>query len=173
MANYKHIDYALFNDYFYYDQTSLSFLRWRDDHSVAGGINGNYWNVELLDMGLFKVHRIIYCIMNGGIDSTLMVDHGDRNTFNNDIWNLSLVNSSQNNYNRTPSEYQKYKQANGIPKNIYISKSRPRDSLGRDYMTAQIKNPNTGKRISKSGYDLPTLQLWLETKKAEFENSIN
>ena len=40
-------------------------------------------------------------------------------------------------------------------------------------MTAQIKNPNTGKRISKSGYDLPMLQLWLETKKAEFEKSIN
>ena len=44
----------------------------------------------------------------------------------------------------------------------------PPDSFGRDYLTAQIKNPISNKRVSKSGYDLPTLLLWLETKKAEF-----
>lgn len=101
MPKYKDIDYDLFNSYFYYDETALSFLRWREDHAVAGGLNGNYWQVELLDMGQFKVHRIIFCIMNGGIDSELMIDHIDRNTRNNNIWNLRAVDSSQNNYNRT------------------------------------------------------------------------
>ena len=168
MGKYKHIDYDLFNSYFYYDETALSFLRWREDHAVAGGLNGNYWQVELLDMGQFKIHRIIFCIMNGGIDSDLMIDHIDRNPRNNNIWNLRAVNSSQNNYNKTPSEYENYKRANGLPRNIYKSKSMPPDSFGRDYLTAQIKNPISNKRVSKSGYDLPTLLLWLETKKAEF-----
>ena len=168
MPKYKDIDYDLFNSYFYYDETALSFLRWREDHAAAGGLNGNYWQVELLDMGQFKVHRIIFCIMNGGIDSELMIDHIDRNTRNNNIWNLRAVDSSQNNYNRTPSEYENCKRANGIPRNIYVNKVRPRDSYGRDYLTAQIKNPITNKRVSKSGYDLQELLLWLEIKKAEF-----
>lgn len=62
MGKYKHIDYDLFNSYFYYDDTSLSFLRWQEDHTVAGGLNGNYWQVELLDMGQFKIHRIIFFV---------------------------------------------------------------------------------------------------------------
>lgn len=49
-----------------------------------------------------------------------------------------------------------------------LIKFAPRDSYGRDYLTAQIKNPITNKRVSKSGYDLQELLLWLETKKAEF-----
>lgn len=106
--------------------------------------------------------------MNGGISSDKVIDHIDRNPANNNIWNLREVDHSTNSYNRTDSNAQKDKRANGLPKNIYISKSRPRDSNGRDYMTAQIKNPSINKRVSKSGYDLDVLLSWLETKKAEF-----
>lgn len=168
MGRYKDINYEQANNYFYYDETSPSFLRWREDHSIAGGLNGNYWHVELLDLGLFKIHRIIFCIMNGGINSELMIDHIDRNPRNNNIWNLREADYSLNNTNRTPSEYQYYKQANGLPKNIYKCKNVSTDRYGRDYMTAHIKNPINNKRVSKSGYDLDALLLWLETKKAEF-----
>lgn len=164
----KHIDFELFSSLFYYDETSPTFLRYREDHTPAGTIpKDDYSVVEVLDMGLFKVHRIIFCIMSGGINSELIIDHLDRNKRNNNIWNLCETTQSQNMYNRAYT-----KRANGLPKNIYVSKSRPPDNNGRDYLTAQIKNPNTNKRISKSGYDLDTLLLWIETKKAEFEKSI-
>ncbi|ARQ96278.1 H-N-H homing endonuclease [Salmonella phage Stp1] len=63
--------------------------------------------------------------------------------------------------------------ANGLPTNIYYDKKRPRDSLGRDYLRAQITNPITKKKVSKCGYDLDTLLLWLEQKREEFKKSIN
>lgn len=104
--------------------------------------------------------------MNGGIDSDLIIDHIDRNPRNNNIWNLRALNSSQNNYNKTPSEYENYKRANGLPRNIYKkSKSMPPDSFGRDYLTAQIRILLLTSVLVSLVMNLPTLLLWLETKK--------
>lgn len=174
MTNYKDIDYETVNNLFYYDETSETFLRWKVSrgNKKAGDIagcdsTGGYYRVSINNSD-YMVHRIIWVLFHGEIDSSLTIDHIDRNRRNNNIKNLCLATQLQNISNRG------YKlRANGLPTNIYYDKKRPRDSLGRDYLRAQITNPITKKKISKCGYDLDTLLLWLEEKREEFKKSIN
>lgn len=174
MGKYKDIKYELANDNFYYDETSPSFLRWKVDKGnkkagdIAGYIStGDYYRVTI-NNSEYAVHRIIWVLFHKEIDSNLTIDHLDRNRQNNNIKNLCLATQLQNISNRG------YKlRANGLPTNIYYDKKRPSDSLGRDYLRAQITNPITKKKVSKCGYDLDTLLLWLEQKREEFKKSIN
>ncbi|EMF5533998.1 HNH endonuclease [Salmonella enterica] len=169
MGKYKEIDYNEMNDNVYYDETSPSFLRWkvtRDNiqaGTIAGSINSSgYYRITINNVS-YRVHRIIWVLFHGEIDSNLTVDHLDRNRANNNIRNLRLVTHSQNCSNKENSE-----RANGLPRNISYHSNKRVDSNGRYYMTAMIRIPDSNKRISKSGYDLDELLLWLETKKAEF-----
>lgn len=168
MGLFKDIDYSLANDNFYYDETSPSFLRWKvqKGNSKVGDIAGHYSNTGYYRVKLageqYAVHRIIWVLFNGEIDSNLTIDHNDRNRANNNINNLRLVDHKQNMNNKKD-----YKRANKLPKHIYYNGSRV-DNNGRNYLRAIVKDPITNKRVSKSGYDLQELLLWLEAKKAEF-----
>lgn len=98
-----------FNEYFYYDETSPSCLRWKVDRlsgknyrqchvhagDVAGSVNAEgYWQLKLNHNNL-QVHRII--VEMHGIDCKgLQVDHRNRNTLDNKISNLRVVNKSTN-----------------------------------------------------------------------------
>lgn len=169
MGKYKEINYNDIKDHVYYDESSPSFLRWkitRDNISagdIAGCINSSGYYIVTINNVSYRVHRIIWVLFHKEIDSNLTIDHIDRNRANNNIKNLRLVTHSQNCSNKGDSL-----RANGLPRNISYHSNKRVDSNGRKYMTAMFRVPNSNKRVSKSGYDLQELLLWLETKKAEF-----
>ncbi|EJB4242299.1 HNH endonuclease [Salmonella enterica] len=170
MGKYKDIDYEQANNYFYYDETSPSFLRWKVNRGnkkagdIAGGKdNAGYYNVSF-NKQTYKAHRVVFCIMNGGINSDLMIDHIDRNPANNNIWNLREGNYELNNNNKCDSNPENRitfynNQWVSLPANV--SKS---DRNGRDYYRAQYDNPDINKRETKSSYDLQTVLDWLFDK---------
>ena len=52
----------------------------------------------------YKIHRIIWILHYGSIDESLVIDHIDRNPFNNKINNLRLVSCEENSKNKTTFE---------------------------------------------------------------------
>lgn len=103
-----------FHDYFYYDETSPSFLRWK--HTVLSG-NGNSLVVRLADSVAgslnkstgyyivslqykrYRVHRVVYVMFNGNISELSCIDHKDRNKTNNSPSNLRCVTKAVNSRN--------------------------------------------------------------------------
>lgn len=88
------------SDYFYYDETSITFLRHKIDRlnvkkdSVAGSRNhhSGYSSVKLHNKS-YQTHRVIWCLFNSVIEdfNLLEIDHIDGNRMNNNINNLRLV----------------------------------------------------------------------------------
>lgn len=60
---------------------------------------GKGWSVSF-EGSNYYVHRIIWVMTYGSIDSNLVIDHLDGNTFNNKIGNLSLKTPSGNSMNK-------------------------------------------------------------------------
>lgn len=103
-----------YNDYFYYDETSPSCLRWKVNiyggawykiivakkDSVAGSIskNNEYYRVTFNRKQL-KVHKIIYAMFYGSHEG-YDIDHEDRNLLNNKIANLRAVKHRVNSRNQ-------------------------------------------------------------------------
>lgn len=113
------LDYGVFSNLFYYDESSPSGLRYKKDVSTGyyitklkGGVAGNKhttsgeyvvgWRLKLNGKD-YKVHRIIWLLLNGSIDSRLVVDHIDNNPLNNNIHNLRLVSYHLHGRNKKPS----------------------------------------------------------------------
>ena len=103
-----------FKEYFYYDESSPSGLRWkkpvyygrkrnivkREIGDVVGSLDKeNYWIVKFKQK-CYKVHRIIYVITFGDISKTDRIDHIDGNPSNNILSNLRLVSDKLNSRNR-------------------------------------------------------------------------
>jgi hypothetical protein len=106
------------NDWFYYDETSPSYLRWRVDvfcgknynvpitskGAIAGSLHkfGGY-RVHLNKKG-YEVHRVIYVLLTGNkLSNHLVVDHIDGDASNNNIYNLRLTTQKINTRNRVIS----------------------------------------------------------------------
>lgn len=89
-------------DYFYYDETSPTCLRWRVDRpgitkagAQAGGLprrkNGKKDYSRVRYMGKYlAVSRVIWEIHNGRIPEKMVVDHVDGDKWNNRISNLEI-----------------------------------------------------------------------------------
>ena len=103
-------DKEYFSQFFYYDCTSPSGLRWKYQKAnrvYNGCIAGSYgtskrdgyskWMVELNGKG-HMVHRIIY-ELELGIVGDLIVDHLDGNALNNRLDNLCLKTLAENSRN--------------------------------------------------------------------------
>ena len=102
----KEIDYELMDEWFYYDETSPSCLRWKKASrsnkvklgSVAGTLKhkrqGRYvykqWEVKLKGE-FYMVHRIVYALHHKLINNEFPVDHVDHDSTNNKIGNLRNV----------------------------------------------------------------------------------
>lgn len=101
-------------EFYYYDDTSPTFLRWNKD--IFSGRNGNQKNVSVGDVAgglsptsgyyqvrkerkLVLVHRIIWELFNGPIPDGMVIDHIDRDKLNNDITNLRMVTRTTNHQN--------------------------------------------------------------------------
>jgi len=110
------ITYEILNEWFYYDPSSPSFLRWKRDvsngrynrclakditGSLARNKNGyNYWLVTLFGIRL-KAHRVVWMLHNKQtLDRFTYVDHKDKDTANNSVENLRAVSPRINSQNR-------------------------------------------------------------------------
>ena len=99
------------NEYFYYDSSSPSGLRWKKsiysgkhknilnvmEGDVAGGIRSDsgYWMVSLGNKQ-YPNHRVIWKILKGDIPLGMQIDHVDGNRQNNLISNLRTVTKAEN-----------------------------------------------------------------------------
>lgn len=102
-------------DYFYYDESSPSCLRWKVNRysgkgykklEIAAGdstgkfdIHIGYYRVTFYSEA-YLVHRLIWEIHNGVIPKELVIDHIDGDTMNNKLSNLRLVSKNLNSRNQ-------------------------------------------------------------------------
>lgn len=152
------LDAKVLAEFFYYDPTSPSGLRYarntyknrgalaKSKDEVAGrvykGSNGEvlFWRVSVTIAGTdytFKAHRVVWCLVHGSIDANLVIDHVDNNPANNEISNLRLVTFLSNGRNK---KQVKCLSSTGIA-GLSLSK-------GKCYK-AEITDKN-GKRVGKS-----------------------
>jgi len=102
------------SEWFYYDETSPSCLRWKVDryagakYSVllvsAGYVAGyldskNYWRVSCNGQK-YRAHRIIYELMIGPIPQVLNIDHINGSSSDNRVGNLRVVSQAVNSRNQ-------------------------------------------------------------------------
>lgn len=112
----RELDFDLFNEHFYVDETSPSGLRLKSKHrnnsrQKVGDVVGThttpsrassnkvYWRVKLNSVG-YLAHRIVYLLTYGSIDSEMVINHIDGNGLNNKIENLEQVSQRVNSYKR-------------------------------------------------------------------------
>lgn len=114
----REMDYEFFNELFYYDETSPSCLKWKKDRTSQVGTKilcankdvgwkqkesrtGEYrgWGLKIGRHG-YPVHRIIWLLLSGSLDSALVIDHKDGNPLNNKKENLRLKTQADNCRNR-------------------------------------------------------------------------
>jgi hypothetical protein len=104
-----------YEELFYYDISSPTFLRWKIDcysgkgykikHVLAGDPAGSLNGTEGYSQihykrNMYRVHRIIFEMFNGEISKDYIVDHIDGNPKNNCITNLRAVEKKFNSQNK-------------------------------------------------------------------------
>ena len=106
--DYGKIDW---NELFIEDYTSPTGLKWKvspafqiEAGSIAGTIDYNPSTERkcyrvMVNNSKWLVHRIIWCMRHGNIDSSLEIDHLDGNAMNNSFNNLRLVSVAVNSRN--------------------------------------------------------------------------
>ena len=103
------------SDYFYYDDTSPTFLRWKIEvrtgraynitlvspNDVAGSYpeNPRTYSRIWINGDAYMLHRVVWELHKGKIPEGLIVDHIDGDTRNNNISNLALKTPAQNGRN--------------------------------------------------------------------------
>lgn len=110
-----------YSDYFYYDETSPSFLRWKVEKlsgrnmqrksteidGVAGGVrkrsDGTPKSATVfLNGSHLKAHNVVWNLFNGEIPVGMVIDHLDGNPWNNCIVNLACKTTQHNCHNKKP-----------------------------------------------------------------------
>lgn len=97
------MSFDLFNEWFYYDETSPSCLRrkkvlpnsGRQSIGSPAGSCTKTWTVRLHGK-LYLGSRIVYLLTNGSIDKNFIIDHIDTNRKNNNKNNLQQISASEN-----------------------------------------------------------------------------
>ena len=118
--------YADISKHLAYDKTSETFLVWKNDRyawngalitkcgSVAGCRDKLSGYVKLKINGIqYKGHRLVYCLANKtDLDENLVIDHIDRDKFNNNSENLRIVSHQENSRNKIPTKQSNNKTGN-------------------------------------------------------------
>ena len=106
------------SDYFYYDETSPSCLRWKvtkicgkgkgrpavSAGDVAGCLEKNRWRVTI-NYKSYLVHRIIWELHNGIIKDNMVIDHMNRDPTDNRLANLREISFRENLLNQRKKKY--------------------------------------------------------------------
>lgn len=155
-------------DYFYYDPSSPSGLRWAKDAmrgrnyasfarrrgEVAGtckGVTGR-WQL-IVDKKHYLVHRVIYELIVGDIPEGMMIDHLDGDYRNNAIENLRVVTRSVNARNAKKNDTNK----SGVA-GVHLTTNYDKHGAPYYYWTASwrgvdLKQISKHFAISNLGYD--------------------
>lgn len=108
-----------YSDIFRYEDGNLYWAikkRGLRHNRPLGWLNKGYlWIRSNLFEKQLAVHRVIWEMHHGPISPSMVIDHIDRNTLNNDINNLRLATRSQNAMNAKG----KSGRYNNFPKNVY------------------------------------------------------
>lgn len=92
--------------------------------SRAFGKNGSPRGIVLRIMQKdLYAHRVIWEMVNGPIPQGMVIDHIDRNPFNNSLSNLRLATRGQNNYNACKKNGTLRRNTCGL-KGVYMDKQR-------------------------------------------------
>jgi hypothetical protein len=127
-------DPALISKFFYYDETSHTFIRHVSNHKPAGTkINTGYMHVRC-DHGAerakhYLIHRLVWIMHNGPIPDGVYIDHINGNRSDNRISNLRLATHQQNIGNSRRKE-----PASGLINFKVITKPN-----GKQYMYAMVQ----------------------------------
>lgn len=166
-------------DRFEYSSSSPTGIVYKIDNKAmnrgkkfAGDIAGYLWKgkyfVVKVGRKSYFVHRIIYMLFNGDIDSDVVVDHIDRDTLNNKIDNLRAVDYTLNSRNASKQVSNKsgvtgviLKLAKGVPKHWVAY-------WNYDKYKQKTKNFN----ILKYGYDA-AFQMAVDCRKKALEDMIS
>lgn len=160
------------NRFFYYDESSDSFLKWRVStsrsvipNSDAGTFDGKYWNVKLHGK-LLKVHKVIWALHNKFQDQTGMeIDHFDGDTTNNNESNLRLVTRKINMRNRNISESANTSGVCGVRQRIDINGSVRYIAFWMD-----LKGNHRSKTFSVKKYgDTRAIELAIQYRNSQIE----
>lgn len=128
------LDLDVANNIFEYDESSPSFLVWKNTNKPAGWKTKKGWQVESRGVSI-PVHRVIYLLTRGSMDWNNPIDHIDGNPFNNNRCNLQNVSVKINNKNRI------IKNETGIP---FLHRKERNDKFD-SYL---VKFDLMGKRVS-------------------------
>lgn len=155
-----------FSGIFYYDNTSKSFLRWKDDFYIGvkrselkfkkGGevpvsvdAHGYLRIGALADIGVnLKLHKVVWELFNGKPDSDKVIDHIDQDKTNNNISNLRLVSVAENARNKKKS----VDNNSGVTGVCFRSNERE-TSWRAVWRTTEGKNKEKSFSVRKHGYD--------------------
>ena len=146
---------------------SLKFLKKTFDYNPDTGVftrkstghiyklgKGKKYLVVVLRGVCFKLHRLAYYMATGNDPGDLMVDHIDRDTTNNRLSNLRLVNRSLQNINRSNSSIVEFAGVSMTvadwARKLGIDPSTIRYRLKKGWSVSQALStkPNPGNRLS-------------------------
>jgi hypothetical protein len=148
---YKEVPYDLLSRTVYYDESSSTFLRWKEDcgwtgmyfsakkNEEAGVLCANNKAIVMINKVAYSVNRVVWVLHNKSVDVNSVIDHIDGNTANNKIENLREVSVAENARNKKKSARNKSNFTG-----VYIKNMK-----GSDFWTATWQNLD-GKKIRKS-----------------------
>lgn len=136
MNNY----YDLLNEYFSYDEGSPSCLVYKKTSlnnkckigSTAGNLNAGYYSVKIKNI-TFLVHRIVFLLCHGKIDTTKVIDHINNISSDNRIINLREISQRENSLNR---------KSNALTKSGVIGVQYRKNKVGNEYFQASFFDEN-------------------------------
>lgn len=67
---------------------------------ICGGVCDTGYPTVMLDKKIWKIHRLIWILLNGQIPEGKLISHIDGNNKNNRIENLRIINHSSNSRNK-------------------------------------------------------------------------